>query len=81
MVEDPIDDSARREAARMMGRARTDRKAEAVRKNGRLGGRPLKRLGEIPCTCGADTGTDHRSTCKRGRAITRRLQKGQALEW
>jgi len=33
---------ARSEAARLLGQARTPRKAAAVRENGKLGGRPRK---------------------------------------
>jgi hypothetical protein len=39
--------AARSEAARLLGLARSARKARAARKNGRLGGRPKKRLKKI----------------------------------
>jgi DnaJ-class molecular chaperone len=37
-----MEDSARSEAARQMGRARTERKAAAARENGKRGGRPMR---------------------------------------
>jgi hypothetical protein len=37
-------------------------------------------LSAIPCNCGANEDTSgHKSTCLRGRAIKRRIAKGQAL--
>jgi hypothetical protein len=74
---------ARSEAARLMGMARTDRKAAANREKGiygHLGGRPLKPLAEIECNCGAGPATTgHKATCFRGQAIKRRLRQGKPL--
>ena len=68
------------EAARALGRIRTEKKAAAARENGRkYGGRPLKALSEIPCDCGAGEGLEHKSTCPRGRTIRRRHRLGQPL--
>ena len=69
---------ARREAARLLGRARSEAKARAVRENGKLGGGQFKRLEDIPCNCGGE-GFDHKSTCPRGRTIRRRRKLGQPL--
>jgi hypothetical protein len=68
------------EAARALGRIRTEKKAAAARENGRrYGGRPLKPLAQIPCDCGAGEAPEHKSTCPRGRTIRRRRKLGQPL--
>ena len=75
---------ARREAARLMGSARTPAKAEAAKRNangpGRKanpGGRPMLPLSAITCTCGRGDALDgHPTTCPRGRAIRRRQKAG-----
>jgi hypothetical protein len=66
------------EAARIMGSVRTEKKAGSSRENGKLGGRPLKRLEDIPCNCGSE-GLEHKSTCPRGRTIRQRRRKGLSL--
>lgn len=66
------------EAARALGSVRTEKKAASSRENGKLGGRPLKRLEDIPCTCGGE-GLNHLSTCQRGRTIRVRRKKGLPL--
>ena len=79
------DPAARREAARLMGSARTPAKAAAAKRNanspGRKanpGGRPLKPLAEITCTCGRGEALEgHPTTCPRGRAIRRRQKAGK----
>ena len=79
------DPDARREAARLMGSARTPAKAAAAKRNangpGRKanpGGRPLKALADIPCTCGrGDALEGHPTTCLRGLAIRRRRKAGK----
>jgi len=84
------DPDARREAARLMGSARTPAKAEAAKRNanspGRKanpGGRPLKPLLEIPCTCrdgdpAVVAGLEgHKTYCLRGQAIRRRQKAGK----
>lgn len=57
-------EDARKEAARLMGSVKTEKKAEASRRNGfkpghpghKNGGRRMTPLGEIPCSCeGGDT--------------------------
>lgn len=69
------------EAGRIGGSARTERKAAAARENAKLGGRPFTPLAEIECTCGKGPGLEsHKATCKRARAIKRRLAKGVPLE-
>lgn len=70
----------RKEAGRLGGSVRSESKARQARINGSLGGMKPKPLSEIPCNCGAqDLLTGHKSTCLRGRAIKRRLAKGQPL--
>ena len=41
-MDQDLDKQARIEAARIMGRAKSEKKAAAVRINGKLGGRPRK---------------------------------------
>lgn len=57
----------------MMGSTRTERKAAAARSNGRKGGRPVKPLTEIACTCGAQADDSHTARCARGQAYKRRV--------
>ncbi len=79
------DPDARREAARLMGSARTPAKAEAAKRNangpGRKanpGGRPLLPLSEFACICGrGDALEGHPTTCPRGLAIRRRQKAGK----
>lgn len=66
------------EAARTMGRVKSEKKAAAVRENGKKGGGQMKRLADIPCSCGEGT-TVHKSTCRRGIAIRYRTKKGLPL--
>jgi len=71
-------------AGRALGSIKTPKKAEASRRNGLMangaGGRPLKSLGEIACTCGAgDALEGHKTYCLRGQAIRRRHKAGQPL--
>ena len=81
------DADARRTAASLMGKARTPRKAASSAENGRLyGGKKIKPLVEIACTCGAGAVTVdeagkplHPTTCPRGRVIRYRLAKGLPL--
>lgn len=87
-------EEARREAARLMGMARTERKKVSSAANGLQGGRPdnlnggrpPKPLAEIACTCGRgdqaltdDRKPAHPTTCPRGRVIRYRVQKGLPL--
>jgi hypothetical protein len=74
----------RREAARLMGSARTPEKIQkalqnlAARPADKLGGRKPKALAEIPCTCEAgDSREGHRWNCPRGQAIKRRQKAGE----
>ena len=80
------DADARRQAASLMGSARTPRKAATSAENGRLyGGNKIKPLAEIACHCGRvgvldDAGKPvHPTTCPRGRVIRYRLSKGLPL--
>ena len=81
------DADARRLAASVMGKARTPRKQASSAENGRrYGGKKIKPLAEIACTCGAGDVTVsaegkplHPTTCPRGRVIRYRLAKGLAL--
>ena len=66
------------EAARALGSIRTEKKARASRENGKKGGTQIKRLADIPCTCGGE-GLEHRSTCPRGIRIRVRRKKGLPL--
>jgi hypothetical protein len=64
--------------ARALGRIKTEKKAAASRENGKLGGRPLKELASIPCTCGG-AGLEHKATCPRGIRIRARRRAGLPL--
>lgn len=66
------------EAGRLGGLVRSERKAAAVRENGKKGGKRIQALETIACTCGR-TGLDHPTTCPRGRAIRYRTKKGLPL--
>jgi hypothetical protein len=74
---------ARREAARLMGKASTPAKAAAARENlQKAPPKPLKRLLDIPCSCEGGDSLElkaHKSTCRRYRTIKRRLSLGQPL--
>lgn len=73
------DAEARKQAARLLGKASTPAKAAAARENiKRAGKTPFKALETIPCNCDG-TGLDHKSTCPRGRTIRRRRKLGQPL--
>ena len=73
------DAEARKQAARLLGKASTPAKAAAARENIKLAPKkPFKPLETIPCNCGG-VGLDHKSTCARGRTIRRRRKLGQAL--
>jgi len=75
------DPDARKEAARLLGSIRSEKKAEAARRNGALsnGRRPLKPLSEVRCTCGAGDSLEHKGTCPRYKRIFYRRQKGLPL--
>jgi len=62
-----------------LGSIKTEKKAEASRRNGRLhGGRPPRPLAEFPCTCGrGDALEGHPTTCPRGLTIRRRQKAGK----
>ncbi len=81
-----VDAEARREAARLLGAATSERKRQTSAENGRKSvqaennGRPRRPLSEIPCTCGRGEALEgHPTTCARGRAIRRRQKAGQPL--
>ena len=42
------------EAARALGSVKSEKKAAAVRENGKLGGAPLKPLEKVACNCGGE---------------------------
>ena len=66
-----------RRALAYVGSIKSPKKSAASAVNGRLGGRPLKPLTDIPCTCGrGDTLEGHPTTCPRGLAIRRREKAG-----
>lgn len=78
------DPEARREAARLLGSARTERKritsAQNIEKAQRTG-RPILPLAAFACTCGhSDSLEGHPTTCPRGRAIRRRRKAGKPLQ-
>jgi hypothetical protein len=73
------DQQARREAARLMGRAKTERKAAASRVNGLKGSRPRLPLESYECTCGGCPDTP-KYTCPRGRIILVRRKREQAAQ-
>ena len=62
------------EIGRLLRSIPSPRRTEASRANGQSGGRPVKPLDDIACTCaaGPDTLEGHRAYCPRGRAIKRR---------
>ena len=79
-------EEARKEAARLMGSIKTEKKAAAARANGfkpghaghHGGGRKVKALTELVCSCGAgDTTEGHKWDCPRGQAIKRRIKEGR----
>ena len=75
------DAEARRQAARVMGSARTEAKAAAVRQNGRKAppgpGRRPRPLSSYDCTCGRGESLEgHPTTCPRGLVIWRRRKAG-----
>jgi len=67
-----------RHALGIIGSIKTEKKAEASRRNGRLhGGRPPRPLAEFACTCGRGATLEgNPTTCPRGRAIRRRQEAG-----
>ena len=67
-----------REVFAALGRVRSEKKAASSRENGKKGGKKVKPLIEIPCTCGGE-GLEHKSTCRRGVAIRYRTKKGLPL--
>lgn len=67
------------EAARALGRIRTEKKAKSSRENGKKDGGQIKPLATIPCNCGAGESLEHKSTCPRGRTIRRRRKVGLPL--
>jgi len=75
----------RSEAARAMGRARTERKRAAAQRvapiNGLKGGRPKKKLADVECRCDAGLSLEgHRWNCPRGIWIKRRQKAGEPIE-
>ncbi len=79
-------EEARREAARLMGSIKTEKKAQASRANGFKPGNPgspgraRKALSEFPCSCEEpDSLTGHKWDCMRGQAIKRRQKQGRDL--
>ena len=78
-------EDARSEAARLMGRAKSDKKTAAARANAQKTYKPMKALIDIVCLCGLPEGDPglppfkHKSTCLRGRAIKYRQAKGLPL--
>jgi hypothetical protein len=63
-------------AAAVLGGIKTPAKAAASRANGSHGGRPVKSLEEIACSCGATDNTKHQWRCLRGQAYRRRVARG-----
>ena len=70
------------EAGRRGGQSKSEKKAEAARRNSQLSeGRPRKALADIACNCGAEMAVEgHKALCPRGRAIKRRTANGQPLD-
>lgn len=68
------------EAAAVLGQIKTPAKAAASRANGANGGRPVKPLEEIVCSCGATDNAKHQWRCLRGQAYRRRIARGLPVE-
>ncbi len=76
------DSIAASEAARALGRIRSERKAESSRRNlekrQRQGGPKTKDPLTLACTCGAgsdtEIGENHKTTCPRGRLLYQRAK-------
>lgn len=82
-----VSDEAKREAARLMGSIRTEKKAASSKANGFkpghtvVGGRKSEPLAEIRCTCEAGEALEgHRWDCPRGQAIKRRIKQGRDIQ-
>jgi len=63
-------------AAVSLGSRTSDKKKASSPRNGALGGRPLKPLDQIPCTCGATDGK-HKWTCTRKRTEYQRERRNK----
>lgn len=78
-----VDRQTASEAGRNLGRISTQKKAEAARRNlmrrKSYGGPPEKDPLTLACTCGQGTatqiGTDHKTTCPRGRLLYQRAKR------
>lgn len=79
-----MSDEEIREAARLLGSKRTEKKIEAGRRVSVLGAEARRaqrrKLSEIECTCGAGDSLKHGRKCKRYFAIRYRQQKGLPME-
>ena len=64
-----------REAGRLGGSVKSEKKTLAVRENAKKAGRKPLPLEKLACTC-KDATEGHKSACPRGRAIKRRAKKG-----
>lgn len=65
--------------AQALGAIKTARKASSSAENGKLGGRPLIPIEQIPCTCATTTET-HKWTCKRRRLQYERDKRAAIAE-
>lgn len=87
-IEDPKTGEKKLAAAVALGSIKTEKKAAASARNGfkpgnnfaKNGGRPMRHLFELVCSCDAgDTTEGHHWDCPRARALKRRIKEGRDL--
>ena len=87
-IEDPKTGEKKLAAAVALGAIKTEKKAAASRQNGfkpgnsagKNGGRPMRHLFEMECSCGTgDTAEGHSWSCPRAQAIKRRIKEGRDI--
>jgi hypothetical protein len=64
-----------KDAASTLGSIKSEIKAISSQINGKKGGRPIKPIDDFICICGIISYGKHKSSCPRGRAIKRRINR------